>query len=125
MWTDTRFFYPETLKIPNKFLTQIYSSHRYHNLRPGFPSITFKDNHVVSFFSRVGTDFINIENYIVALLLRSDEKPGKNREILKSFAAEILEWIPDNSFNNYFDKDPPAFMIWIIFLLSLIDKGKR
>ena len=54
----------------------------------------------MSFFSGVGQDFISVENYVVALLLRRDEKPGKYREILKTIAAEILEKIPDDKFKE-------------------------
>ena len=81
-------------------LTQVYSSHRYQSLKPGFASISLKNNKVVSFFSGVGQEFISVENYVVALILRRDEKPGKYREVLKSIAAEILEKIPDNTFKN-------------------------
>ena len=93
-------FYPSTLKITNNLLTQVYSSHRYQSLKPGFASIALKNNKVVSFFSGVGTDFISVENYVVALILRRDEKPGKYREILKTIAAEILEKIPDDTFKD-------------------------
>ena len=93
-------FYPDTLKITNNLLTQVYSSHRYQSLRPGFASISLKNNKVVSFFSWVGQDFISVENYVVALLLRRDEKPSKYREILKTIAAEILEKIPDDTFKE-------------------------
>ena len=48
----------------------------------------------------VGQDFISVENYVVALLLRRDEKPGKYREILKTIAAEILEKIPDDAYKE-------------------------
>ncbi len=41
-----------------------------------------------------------MENYVVALLLRRDEKPNKYREILKTIAAEILEKIPNNTFKE-------------------------
>ncbi len=91
-------FYPETLKITNNLLTQVYSSHRYQSLKPGFASISLKNNKVVSFFSGVGDDHISVENYVVALLLRRDEKPGKYREILKTIAAEILDQTEDNKF---------------------------
>ncbi|TET59768.1 MAG: hypothetical protein E3J52_05235 [Promethearchaeota archaeon] len=93
-------FYPDTLKITNNLLTQVYSSHRYQSLHPGFASISLKNNKVVSFFSGVGQDFISVENYVVALLLRRDEKPGKYREILKTIAAEILEKIPDEKYKE-------------------------
>jgi len=93
-------FYPDTLKITNNLLTQVYSSHRYQSLHPGFASISLKNNKVVSFFSGVGQDFISVENYVVALLLRRDEKPGKYREILKTIAAEILEKIPDEQYKE-------------------------
>ena len=55
---------------------------------------------MVSFFSGVGDDYISIENYVVALLLRRDEKPHKYREILKKIAAEILDKIPDGKFKK-------------------------
>jgi hypothetical protein len=93
-------FYPENLKITNNLLTQVYSSHRYQSLKPGFASISLKNNKVVSFFSGVGADHISIENYVVALLLRRDEKPTLYREILKTIAAEILDKIPDGKFKK-------------------------
>ena len=91
-------FYPENLKITNNLLTQVYSSHRYQSLKPGFASISLKNNKVVSFFSGVGDDFISVENYVVALLLRRDEKPNKYREILKTIAAEILDEVQNGDF---------------------------
>jgi len=91
-------FYPENLKITNNLLTQVYSSHRYQSLKPGFASISLKNNKVVSFFSGVGDDHISVENYVVALLLRRDEKPSKYREILKTIAAEILDQTQDRNF---------------------------
>ena len=94
-------FYPETLKITNNLLTQVYSSHRYQSLKPGFASISLKNNKVVSFFSGVGEDFISVENYVIALLLRRDEKPHLYREILKKIAAELLDKIPEGNFQNY------------------------
>ena len=76
----------------------MYSSHRYQSLKPGFASISLKNNKVVSFFSGVGDDYISVENYVVALLLRRDEKPNKYREILKTIAAEILDQVQDGKF---------------------------
>jgi hypothetical protein len=93
-------FYPDNLKITNNLLTQVYSSHRYQSLKPGFASISLKNNKVVSFFSGVGDDYISIENYVVALLLRRDEKPHLYREILKKIAAEILDKIPEGKFKK-------------------------
>jgi len=93
-------FYPENLKITNNLLTQVYSSHRYQSLKPGFASISLKNNKVVSFFSGVGDDHISVENYVVALLLRRDEKPTKYREVLKKIAASILDKIEDGEFRE-------------------------
>ncbi len=93
-------FYPESLKITNNLLTQVYSSHRYQSLKPGFASISLKNNKVVSFFSGVGEDHISIENYVVALLLRRDEKPHIYREILKEIAAEILDKVEGDKFKK-------------------------
>jgi hypothetical protein len=94
-------FYPDNLKITNNLLTQIYSSHRYQSLKPGFASISLRNNKVVSFFSGVGEDHISAENYVVALLLRRDEKPGNYREILKTIAAEILDKIDEGKFKKH------------------------
>ncbi len=91
-------FYPDNLKITNNLLTQVYSSHRYQSLKPGFASISLKNNKIVSFFSGVGDMHISVENYVVALLLRRDEKPQLYREILKKIAAEILDKIPEGKF---------------------------
>ncbi|MFO8019722.1 MAG: hypothetical protein R6U96_13940 [Promethearchaeia archaeon] len=54
----------------------------------------------MSFFSGVGEDHISVENYVVALLLRRDEKPHKYRDILKEIAAEILEKIPSDDYEE-------------------------
>ena len=89
-----RAYYPPQLKITNNLLTQVYSSHRYQSLKPGFASISLRNSKVVSFFSGVGENHISVENFVVALLLRRDEKPHKYREILKEIAAEILDHIP-------------------------------
>jgi len=97
-------FYPESLKITNNLLTQVYSSHRYQSLKPGFASISLKNYKVVSFFSGVGEEHISFENYVVALLLRRDEKPNKYREVLKTIASEILEKIPDGQFKKNLPK---------------------
>ena len=91
-------FYPKNLKITNNLLTQVYSSHRYQSLKPGFASISLKNNKVVSFFSGVGEDHISVENYVIALLLRRDEKPHKYREILKKISAELLDQITSGKF---------------------------
>jgi len=97
-------FYPENLKITNNLLTQVYSSHRYQSLKPGFASISLKNYKVVSFFSGVGEDHISVENYVVALLLRHDEKPQKYREILKTISAEILNQIDEGKFKKSLPK---------------------
>jgi hypothetical protein len=97
-------FYPDNLKITNNLLTQVYSSHRYQSLKPGFASISLKNNKVVSFFSGIGSDAISVENYVVALLLRRDEKPHKYREILKTISAEILDKIEDGEFRKSLPK---------------------
>ncbi|MFW9950581.1 MAG: hypothetical protein ACFFKA_10725, partial [Candidatus Thorarchaeota archaeon] len=61
---------------------------------------SLKNNKVVSFFSGFGEDHISVENYVVALLLRRDEKPNRYREILKTIAAEILDKIQDGNFKK-------------------------
>ncbi|MBN1215949.1 MAG: hypothetical protein JXA99_10990 [Candidatus Lokiarchaeota archaeon] len=88
------------MKITNNLLTQVYSSHRYQSLKPGFASISLKNNKVVSFFSGVGDEHISVENHVVALLLRRDEKPQKYREILKKIAASILDRIESGGFRD-------------------------
>ena len=97
-------FYPETLKITNNLLTQIYNSHRYQSFKPGFASISLKNNNVLSLLSVVSQDFISVENYIIALILRRGEKPGNYREVLRTITADILEKIPDGTFRENFPK---------------------
>lgn len=96
--------YPETLKVTNNLLTQVYSAHRYSSLEPGFSSLTLKNNKVVSFFSGLGENFIEVENYIVALLLRRDEKIGTYRTILNKIAAEILGNITNDKYKKIIPK---------------------
>ena len=93
-------FYPENLKIKNNLLSQVYSSHRHQSLRPGFASVSLRKIKVVSFFSGVGSDYIGVENYIIALLLRRDEQPSEFKEILKTISAEILDKIQDRKFKK-------------------------
>ncbi|MCP4764505.1 MAG: hypothetical protein GY870_22205 [archaeon] len=96
--------YPTSLKITNNLLTQIYSAHRYSSLEPGFSSLTLKNNKIVSFFSGLGENHIEVENYIVALLLRRDEKVNKYREILNKIAANILSNIENNKYKKIISK---------------------
>ena len=91
-------FYPENLKISSQLLTQRDSARRRQGSNPGFASISLKNNKVVSFFSGVGEDHISVENYVVALLLRRDEKPQIYREMLKKIAASILDKIEGGEF---------------------------
>lgn len=96
--------YPESVKITNNMLTQIYSAHRYSSLAPGFSSLTLKNNKVVSFFSGLGEKHIEVENYVVALLLRRDEEVNKYRDILNKIAANILANIENNKYKELIPK---------------------
>jgi hypothetical protein len=96
--------YPENLKVTNNLLTQIYSAHRYSSLTPGFSSLTFKNHKVVSFFSGLGEKFVEVENYVVALLLRRDEQVSMYRKILNKIAANILGNIENNKYKKIIPK---------------------
>jgi hypothetical protein len=96
--------YPENLKVTNNMLTQIYSAHRYSSLAPGFSSLTLQNNKVVSFFSGLGEKFVEVENYVVALLLRRDEETNKYRTILNKIAANILGNIENNKYKKLIPK---------------------
>lgn len=96
--------FPESLKVTNNILTQIYSSHRYSSLAPGFSSLTLKNNKVVSFFSGLGEKYIEVENYVVALLLRRDENPANYRDILNKIAANILANIQNGKYKQIVPK---------------------
>ena len=96
--------YPENLKITNNLLTQIYSAHRYSSLTPGFSSLTLPNNKVVSFFSGLGEKYVEVENYVVALLLRRDESVGKYRNVLNKIAANILGNIENNKYKKLIPK---------------------
>lgn len=96
--------YPETLDPPKNLQTQIYSAHRYSSLEPGFGKLTLKNNKIVSFFSGLGENYIEVENYVVALLLRRDENANKYKEVLKTIAAEILSNIENNKYKKLIKK---------------------
>lgn len=96
--------HPESLKVTNNLLTQIYSAHRYSSLAPGFSSLTLKNKKVVSFFSGMGDQVIGVPNYVVALLIRRDEQVSAFREILKKAAAEILGGIESGKFKKAIPK---------------------
>ena len=96
--------YPENTKVTNNMLTQIYSAHRYSSLAPGFSSLTLKNNKVVSFFSGLGEKYIEVQNYVIALLLRRDEEVNKYRDILNKIAANILANITNNKYKELVPK---------------------
>ena len=96
--------WPESLKVTNNMLTQIYSAHRYSSLAPGFSSLTLKNNKIVSFFSGLGEKIVEVENYVVALLLRRDESTAKYRTILNKIAANILGNIENNKYKKLIPK---------------------
>ncbi|MHA1733167.1 MAG: hypothetical protein ACTSU5_14565 [Promethearchaeota archaeon] len=96
--------HPDTLKVTNNLLTQIYSAHRYSSLAPGFSSLTLKNKKVVSFFSGMGDTVIGVPNYVVALLIRRDERVAAFREILKKAAAEILGNLENGKYKKIIPK---------------------
>jgi hypothetical protein len=96
--------FPTNLKVTNNLLTQIYSAHRYSSLTPGFSSLTLRNNKVVSFFSGLGEKYVEVENYVVALLLRRDESVGKYRVVLNKIAANILGNIENNKYKKLIPK---------------------
>ncbi len=96
--------HPSTLKVTNNLLTQIYSAHRYSSLNPGFSSLTLPNFKVVSFFSGLGEKFVEVENYVVALLLRRDESVATYRKELNKIAATILGNIESNKYKKLIPK---------------------
>lgn len=83
--------YPEKFKFPSKILMNIYSQHRAQSTDPSFVTLTLTNIKISSFFSGMDENFIGASNYIIALVLRRDEKPHLFREILKKAAAKILK----------------------------------
>ncbi|NVM30214.1 MAG: hypothetical protein HWN65_15325 [Candidatus Helarchaeota archaeon] len=83
--------YPEKFKFPSKILMNIYSQHRAQSTDPSFVTLTLTNIKISSFFSGMDENFIGASNYIIALVLRRDEKPHLFREILKRAAAKILK----------------------------------
>ena len=63
-----------------------------------------KNNKIVSFFSGLGDKYIEVENYVVALLLRRDENTSKYRPILNKIAANILGNIENNKYKKLIPK---------------------
>jgi len=58
----------------------------------------------VSFFSGLGDKVIEVENYVVALLLRRDEKVSKFRKSLNKIAATILGNIENDKYKKLIPK---------------------
>ena len=83
--------YPEKFKFPSKILMNIYSQHRAQSTDPSFVSLTLTNIKISSFFSGMDENFIGASNYIIALVLRRDEKSNLFRDILKKAAAKILK----------------------------------
>jgi len=96
--------YPESLSVNENLLTQIYAGHTYNSREPGFSSITLRNNKCISFFSGAGENFIKVENYVIAVILRRDENPMKYREILNKIAAKILENIHNEKYKKLLPK---------------------
>lgn len=83
--------YPEKFKFPSKILMNIYSQHRGQSTDPSFVTLTLTNLKISSFYSGMDENYIGASNYIVALVLRRDERPQLFREILKKAAAKILK----------------------------------
>lgn len=96
--------YPDTLKIPNNLLTQIYSSHRYASTAPGFSSLVLKNQKIVSFYSGRGEKFIEVEDHVIAIVLRRDEDINQYRTILNKIASEILGNIENQGYKKLIPK---------------------
>ncbi len=97
--------FPDTLKVTNNLLTQIYSAHRYSSLAANFSSLTLKNSKVVSFFSGMEEGkIVGVPNYVVALILRRDENINSFREILKKAAADILGNVENKKYEKLLPK---------------------
>ncbi len=83
--------YPEKFKFPSRILMNIYSQHRTQSTDPSFVTMTLANNKISSFFSGMDENYIGASNYIIALVLRRDEKPSMFRDVLKKAAAKILK----------------------------------
>jgi hypothetical protein len=87
--------YPEKFKFPSRILMNIYSQHRTQSTDPSFVTMTLANNKISSFFSGMDENYIGASNYIIALVLRRDEKPSMFRDVLKKAAAKILKNIKE------------------------------
>ncbi|MFX1293286.1 MAG: hypothetical protein ACFFD2_00310 [Promethearchaeota archaeon] len=83
--------YPEKFKFPSRILMNIYSQHRTQSTDPSFATMTLTNIKISSFFSGMDENYIGASNYIIALVLRRDEKINLFRDILKKAAAKILK----------------------------------
>ncbi len=95
--------YPKNLKITTKLLTNIYANHRMNTTGPNFASLTLINTKIISFFSGIDDNQVVIPNYIIALLLRRNEKPLKFKEILKKGAAQILSNLQKENYEKIFE----------------------
>ncbi len=96
--------YPNSLKIPQKTLLNIYTNHRLNNMKPGFASLNLSDMKILSFFSGMGKEFIVASNYIIAFLLLRNEKPMAFKDLLKKASAEILSHLDDKQYEKLLPK---------------------
>lgn len=96
--------YPQDLNINKESLTnKLYNSHLKELSSPEIIHINLNKCHALIYFSGSGENSFLIEDYLIILLLKENEKPKKYREILFKITADILNNIPiDFNIFNFF-----------------------
>lgn len=95
---------PADLEVSGGLLTQIYSAHRYYSLEPGFSSLTFQGNKVVSFFSGLKGDIVGEANMVLAMVLLKDETVSKFKALLLDQGRTVLEAFSVGNYKQLMEK---------------------
>ncbi|GAB4324424.1 MAG: hypothetical protein Kow0069_29980 [Promethearchaeota archaeon] len=95
---------PPSFKPTDNLLTRVYSAHRYQSLAPGHTILTLKSKKVVSFFSGMGENFVGVPNYVVALVIRRDERTQTFLPWLEEKAKTVLENVKNEKYKKLLPK---------------------
>jgi len=88
--------YPENLIYPKDFQNQLYNTYKYTGIKPGFGTISLKNFKLLFYFTGLEDEFFDVDKYIVALLLKVDEKTTEFKDQLQRFAENIIPNLNDN-----------------------------
>ncbi|MHA1339261.1 MAG: hypothetical protein ACTSRZ_07860 [Promethearchaeota archaeon] len=89
--------YPENLILPRDFQTQLYNTYRYTGVKPGFGTLALRNFKILFYFTGLEDQFYDVDKYLVALLLRKDEKAAIYKPQIRDFAENIIPNLNDDT----------------------------